>query len=98
VWIYDLAGTSSMRRLTFAGRNRFPIWTSGGQRIAFQSDREGDLAIFWQAADGTGTAERLTKPEVGASHIPESWSAKSEQFLFSATKESSVSLWTFSLR
>jgi len=87
-----------MRRLTFDGRNRFPIWSSDGQRVAFQSDRERDLAIFWQPADGTGTAERLTKPEPGTSHVPESWSPKEEQFLFSATKESSVSLWTFSLR
>ena len=47
VWIYDLSGTSSMRRLTFGGRNRFPIWSADGQRVAFQSDREGDLGIFW---------------------------------------------------
>src|SRR4029077_10980819 len=32
VWIYDLAGTSAMRRLTFGGRNRFPIWASDGER------------------------------------------------------------------
>ena len=25
VWIYDLAGTSSIRRLTFGGKNRFPV-------------------------------------------------------------------------
>ena len=87
-----------MRRLTFGGKNRFPLWSSDGQRVAFQSDREGDLGIFWQPADGTGTAERLTKPESGTSHVPESWSPKGEQFLFSATKGSSVSLWTFSLR
>jgi hypothetical protein len=48
VWIYDLSGTSARRQLTFGGRNRFPIWSSDGQRVAFQSDREGDLALFWQ--------------------------------------------------
>ena len=53
------------QRLTFGGNNRFPIWSSDGKRVAFQSDRDGDLAIFWQPADGTGTAERLTKPDQG---------------------------------
>jgi eukaryotic-like serine/threonine-protein kinase len=96
VWIYDLSGTSSMRRLTFGGRNRFPIWSADGQRVAFQSDREGDLGIFWQRADGTGPAERLTKPDPGTSHTPESWSPKGDRFSFSVTKGSSTSLWTWS--
>ena len=98
IWIYDLAGASSMRRLTFGGRNRFPIWSADGQRVAFQSDRESDLGIFWQRADGTGTAERLTKPNQGTSHAPESWSPKGERFSFSVKKGSSVSLWMFSLQ
>src|SRR5262249_48358535 len=57
VWIHDLSGTTSMRRLTLVGRNRFPVWSPDGQYVAFQSDREGDLAIFRQRADGTGMAE-----------------------------------------
>ena len=86
-----------MRRLTFGQKNRFPIWSGDGQHIAFQSDREGDLGIFWQRADGTGTTERLTKPEQGTSHIPESWSPDGKRFLFAATKGSSTSLWAFLL-
>ena len=85
-----------MQRLTFGGNNRFPIWISNN-RVAFQSDREGDLAIFWQSAVG-GAAERLTKPEPGTSHVPESWSPKGDRFLFSVKKGSDVSLWTYSLR
>jgi hypothetical protein len=46
VWIYDLSGASPIRRLTFVGRNRLPIWSPDSQRIAFQSDREADEAIF----------------------------------------------------
>jgi serine/threonine-protein kinase len=97
VWIYDLAGTTSMRQLTFGGRNRFPIWSADGQHMAFQSDREGDLGIFWQRADGTGAAERITKPDQGTSHVPESWSQDGKRFLFEATKGSNISLWMFSL-
>jgi len=97
VWIYDLSGASSTRQLTFGGRNRYPIWSSDGQRVAFQSDRDGDVAIFWQRADGTAAAERLTKPESGTSHVPESWSPDGKAFLFDVTKGSTVALWMFSL-
>jgi Tol biopolymer transport system component len=97
VWIYDLSGATAMRRLTFGGKNRFPIWSSDGKHVAFQSDRDGDLAIFWQPADG-GTAERLTKPDRGTSHVAESWSPKGDKFLYTVTKGSDMSVWTFSLQ
>jgi Tol biopolymer transport system component len=98
VWVYELSGASSMRRLTFGGNNQSPIWSSDGRRVAFSSDREGDGAIFWQKADGTGTAERLTRAEQGTTQVPKSWSPDGKQFLFEAVKGSSVSLWTFSLQ
>ena len=95
--VYDLSGTSSLRRLTFGGNNRLPIWSADGKRLAFQSDRDGDRAIFWQPVDG-GTAERLTRPEPGTAHVPESWAPRADVFLFSATRESASTLWTFSVR
>jgi serine/threonine-protein kinase len=97
VSIYDLSRTTAIRRLTFGGNNRFPIWNADGRRVAFQSDREGDLAIFWQAADGSGTAERLTKPAQGESHAPESWSPDGRTLLFSVQKGSDISLSTLTL-
>jgi serine/threonine-protein kinase len=97
IWIYELSGANSMRQLTFGSKNRFPIWSADSERIAFQSDREGDSGIFWQRVDGTGTAERLTKPDEGTEHAPESWSPDGRQFLFSVSKGSNLSLWTFSL-
>jgi Tol biopolymer transport system component len=96
VWVYDIAGTSAMRRLTLGGKNRYPVWSPDGQHIAFQSDREDDAAIFQQRADGSGTVERLTKPEQGWAHVPESWSPDGKALLFSASKEaafSSLVLW-----
>jgi len=98
VWIYELSGATAMRRLTFGGKNRFPIWSADGHRVAFQSDRDGDLGIFWQAADGSGTAERLTKADKDSSHIPESWSPKEDAFLFRVVEASGGgSLSVFSL-
>jgi Tol biopolymer transport system component len=98
VWTYDLAGTSAIQRLTFSGNNRFPIWSSDSTRVTFQSDREGDLGIFWQLADGTGTVERLTKPNPGESHEPEAWSPLPNRvLLFNVRKGSEISLWMLSL-
>ena len=97
VWIYELGGTATMRQLTFGSKNRFPTWSADGQHVAFQSDREGDLGIFWQRADGSGGAQRLTKSDQGTAHVPESWSPKGE-LLFAVTKGSIVSLWTYSLQ
>ena len=97
IWIYDLSATTSMRRLTFGGKDRFPAWSAKGERVAFQSDREGDAGIFWQRADGNGQVERLTKAEDRTFHIPESWSPAGDRLLFSVTKGPTVSLWVFSL-
>jgi Tol biopolymer transport system component len=95
--LYELSGASSVRRLTFGGNNRLPIWSADGRHVAFQSDREGDRAIFWQPVDG-GPAERLTKADRGTSHVPETWSPTEDVFLFSITSSSSTTLWSFSMR
>jgi serine/threonine-protein kinase len=81
VWVYELSGAASPRRLTFGARNRYPIWTPDGQRITFQSDREGDAGIFWQRADGIGPAERLTKA-AAMRHIPLAWSPRGDVLVF----------------
>jgi Tol biopolymer transport system component len=35
------------------------IWTPDGKRIAFNSNRQGPLNLFWQMADGSGGLEPL---------------------------------------
>jgi serine/threonine protein kinase/Tol biopolymer transport system component len=104
IWMYDLSGKTELRRLTFGGNNRFPVWSSDSRRITFQSGREGDQAIWWQTVDG-GSAERLTKPADGEEHVPESWSPDGRHLLFYVAKSSgqrparqgSYSLWVLTL-
>jgi serine/threonine-protein kinase len=100
IWIYELSGAHEPNRLTLAGTgaNRYPIWSSDGTRVAFQSDREGDQGIWWQRADGSGAAERLTKPGHGVAHKPDSWSPDGQTFSFTAAKGDAEALWTFSMR
>jgi eukaryotic-like serine/threonine-protein kinase len=98
IWVYELAGTSARRRLTFGGKNRYPVWSSDSRRVIYQSDREGDTGLFWQLADGTGTPERLTKADPDTAHIPDSFSPVADQLLFSTTKGSTSSLRLLSLK
>jgi Tol biopolymer transport system component len=98
VLIYDRSTNGAVRRLTYGGTNRYPIWTADGTRVVFQSDRERDLAIFWQKADGTRDAERLTRAEKGTSHVPESWSPTTDTLLYSVESPSGITLRTLSIK
>ena len=96
IWIHDLSRDTSMGRLTFEGRNRFPVWSPDGTYVAFQSDREGDPAIFRQRSDGSSKAERLTTPDKGTAHVPESWSNDGKSLAYSVVKATSNTLWVYS--
>jgi Tol biopolymer transport system component len=98
VWIYDLSGANAPQRLTFQGASRYPVWSPDGQRVAFQWDREGDSGIFWQRADAAGTAERLTQPEKGVAHIPDSFSPDGKYLSFTrVVQPGSTSVWILSM-
>jgi serine/threonine-protein kinase len=60
LWIWDVR-RPALARLTLDPRQDwFPVWTPDGRRIVFSSNRSGQLNLWWQVADGTGAAERLT--------------------------------------
>jgi hypothetical protein len=62
IWIWDVGG-ESLRQLTFdPAPDRFPAWTPDG-RVVFGSDRtsNGMANLFVQAADGSGSVQRLTE-------------------------------------
>ena len=60
VWIWDF-GRKVLRRLTFdSGGSGMSVWTPDSRQIIFESRRTGMPGVYKQAADGTGTVERLS--------------------------------------
>ncbi len=82
IWVYEMQ-RDTMSRVTFAaGSSWEPVWSPDGQRIAFSSDRDARTTanIYWQRADGTGEAQRLT--ESNLSQRPDSWHSSGKFLAF----------------
>jgi len=80
IWIWDFT-RETMTRLTFdPGREYYPAWTPDGLRLAFASERDGPTNLYWQAADGTGTVERLSESD--NTQFPQMFSPDGKQLIF----------------
>jgi len=58
--VFDLKKGSLLRLAQSPGIEISPVWTSDGRRLVFASNRDGGSNLYAQAADGSGTVERLT--------------------------------------
>jgi Tol biopolymer transport system component len=96
VWQYDLS-RETLTRFTFGGTvNGYPSWTPDGKRIAFISNKEGPLNIFWQLADGSGGLERLTTSD--DVQTPNSWSPDGKLLAFNEiTPTTGIDVWVLQL-
>jgi Tol biopolymer transport system component len=80
IWLYDLR-RETLTPWTFEGTfNLMGAWSPDGRRIAFLSNKEGPMNLFWQRADGSGGLERLTASKVTQS--PTSWSPDGQALAF----------------
>jgi serine/threonine-protein kinase len=61
IWLWDFARETLDRLTTDPGMDQAPVWTPDGRRVVFSSEAGGSSgSLFWQATDGSGSAERLT--------------------------------------
>jgi len=60
IWIWDLARQTLTPLTDAPATDAFPVWTPDSRRVIFGSNRGGVSNLFWQAANNTGTVERLT--------------------------------------
>jgi Tol biopolymer transport system component len=117
IWITDLERTSTSR-LTVAGRigggsddtiraflNASSIWSPGGTRLIFRSNRNGTVEFYDKSAAGGGNEGPifLADAQVAAGIesqqlIPTDWSPDGTQMLFSVgTQASGFDLWLLPL-
>jgi Tol biopolymer transport system component len=62
IWVWSFARETLTRITTDPGIDQAPVWMPDGLRLVFTSTQGGSVgSLFWQAADGTGNAERLTE-------------------------------------
>jgi len=89
VWIFHL-GRQTLTRLTFdPALDGVPVWSADGARIIFASQRlDSAGSLFSQAADGTGSAERLT--EASSAQLPLAVSPGSASLLLRETNPKTV--------
>jgi serine/threonine-protein kinase len=97
VWIYDLAETAPLRRLTFGGSNHRATWTPDSQRVVFTSNRDGDSRLLVQRADGNGPSEELTKGEPGTTLQSEAWSTDGKTLILSVSHTSNNNIRSLSM-
>jgi Tol biopolymer transport system component len=93
VWIAKLSNVAAKRKLSTGGSNRGPIWSSDGKRILYITDYQNEEALYWRAADGTGTPEQLARPV----RAPESLSPMGRELSFiTLMPGGDYDVWTYS--
>jgi serine/threonine-protein kinase len=96
IWLYDFS-RHTLARFTFEGNvNSRPVWTPDGERIAFYSDKDGPLNLYWQMADGSGSLERLTT--ANHTQVPHSWSPNGQSLAFQDVDPVGGDIWILNLR
>ena len=83
--VYEIA-RDTPSRLTFdPTTDIYPVWAPDGARLAYGSGREspGVRNLFWRAADGTGSVDRLTTN--ATTQVPHAFSPDGQLLVYTQT-------------
>jgi serine/threonine-protein kinase len=96
LWTYDI-GRDVLKKLTIAGSNLWPVWTTDGSRVVYASNKVGTAwDIFQRSADGSGTEESLlTKP---GTQVPRAMSPNGEWVAFTQDEAAGQNLWLLPMK
>jgi serine/threonine-protein kinase len=72
IWVYEWERDILTRVTSDPASDIAPVWTPDGSRLVFASSRVNNVSnLYWQRADGTGEAQRLTDSPVA--QLPDSF-------------------------
>ena len=95
IWTYDLVRRTPTR-LTFEGKNSFPIWSPDGRWITYVGTNHGKSGLYRVAADASGKPEFLV--DCDATAQPNSWSPDGKVLVFAQTgPERKSHLWSVAI-
>jgi Tol biopolymer transport system component len=80
IWMYEVARGLRTRFTFDAAFDRYPVWSPDGSRIAFQSNRQGQFALYVKPSSGAGAEELLLSTAQGL--VPRDWSPDGRFVLF----------------
>jgi serine/threonine-protein kinase len=96
IWVWDIARETMTRLTNDPALETSPLWTPDGRRIVFGSGVNGPVNLFWQVADGSGPAERLTT--AGVNQVPHSITSDGSRVFFNQPgPQTSGDIWALPL-
>jgi len=100
IWILDVLRKTARPLTTEQSEERYVTWTPDSTRVAFGSNRGDDAATWWQAADGTGTPQRVAgfARSRFSNFIPTSITPAGERLIVTSTSPTGADLWLVPLR
>jgi Tol biopolymer transport system component len=81
IWVYDWQRDILTRVTSDPAGDAAPVWTPDGTGLVFGSSRNGTVAnLYWQRADGTGPARRLTEAPIA--QLPDAFDPGGRRLIF----------------
>jgi serine/threonine protein kinase len=82
IWIFDVARGLKTRFTFDPADERLAVWSPDGQRVVFNSNRNGHYDLFQKQANGAGSEELQLADKLDKN--PSSWSADGKFLLYDA--------------
>lgn len=91
IYVMNNDGSSQTRLTINAADDMDPAWSKDGQKIAFSSDRDGNIEIYTMNADGSNQTRITNSP--GADYSP-AWSPSGQKLVFTSTRDGNGDIYT----